>query len=129
MTQIESLTTAVNNIVGVGIFPTSILALWPSWLPEYRKMADAGCAKLEVHKRCKSIIDRERDRRASGERSGSTANNIMSKLLQVSKDGDASDQTLPEGEMISKQFILTAAGFATTATTLAYGMVLLARHP
>ncbi|KAF2136195.1 uncharacterized protein K452DRAFT_280347 [Aplosporella prunicola CBS 121167] len=126
MTHVESLTTVVSNIVGVGILPTNLLTLWPAWLPGYRKMTTVGCAKVEVQKRSKSILDQERSRMATEE---SSTNNIMSKLLQASKDGSSPAQSLTEGEMISNLFIFTAAGFETTATTLAYAMVLLARYP
>ena len=127
MTYKESLAMVVTNLVGAVMIPTSILTRWPSWLPGYQKMSIIGCAKVEIQKRSKMILDQERNRMASGQRS--TRNNIMSKLLQASGDGSGSGQVLSEAEMIGNLFILTAAGFETTATTLAYAMVLLARYP
>ncbi|RYC55765.1 hypothetical protein CHU98_g10442 [Xylaria longipes] len=124
MTQIKSLTAVVSNLIGVAIIPTSILTRWPSWFPGYSKMEAIGCAKIEVHKRTKSKLEHERTFISTSNARDSKTNNIMNKLLHESEGQYA----LSEDEMISTLFILTAAGFETTATTLAYAIVLLARH-
>lgn len=58
----------------------------------------------------------------------------MSQMLQASGHGreeyfDRSGQALSEQEVVSNLFIFTAIGFDTTVNTLAYGLVLLCRHP
>lgn len=128
MTHIKSLTTVVTSIVGMGLLPTAILVRWPRWLPGHHKMSSIGCAKFEVQQRSKAILDQERISKARGDTPGLT-NNIMRKLLEAAEDGNDSGQPLSEAEMISNLFIFTAAGFETTATLLAYAMVLLARYP
>ncbi|KAG8418971.1 hypothetical protein J3459_011831 [Metarhizium acridum] len=105
-----------------------MLTHWPRWLPGHDKMTSIGRAKNEVQMRSKIILEAERISMARGETSGST-NNIMRKLLEASQDGHDSGKPLSEAEMISNLFIFTAAGFETTATLLAYAMVLLARYP
>ncbi len=128
MFQVESLTAVVSNLVGATLVPTGILLRWPQWLPGYRKMTTVGRAKVEVHKHSKSMLDQERNRIAKNDTGGLKANNIMNKLLQASEFSSTPGQSLSEDEMISNLFVLTAAGFETTATTLAYSVVLLARH-
>ncbi|KAI0457001.1 cytochrome P450 [Xylaria acuta] len=128
MTQIESLTAVVSNLAGAAIIPTGILTRWPSWLPGYSKMEAIGCAKVEVHKRTKSKLEQERTFISTSNTQVSKTNNIMNKLLHESEGQQTLGKTLSEDEMISTLFVLTAAGFETTATTLAYAIVLLARH-
>ncbi|KAI1111536.1 cytochrome P450 [Nemania sp. NC0429] len=128
MTQIESLTAVVSNLAGAAIIPTRILTGWPSWLPGHSKMEALGRAKVEVHKRTKSKLERERSYISASERRASKTNNIMHKLLQESEGHHPRYKSLSEDEMVSTLFVLTAAGFETTATTLAYAIVLLARH-
>ena len=127
MSHIESLNTLVVNTMGVAMLPTKLLAGWPRWLPGHVKMTAVAYSKIEVHKRSKSILDQERERQERGETS--TKPTIVSKIVRASEDGKASGHSLSEGEMISNLFAITAAGFKTTATTLAYGVVLLARYP
>lgn len=129
MTYTESLGTVVDNALGVGILPVKLLTRWPSWLPGHRLMTTVGCAMIEVHKRNQSLLDQERVRMAKGEGPESTKPDLMSNLVQASKDGSASGLSLSEDEMISNMFIFTAGGFKTTAATLAYAVVLLIRLP
>jgi cytochrome P450 len=125
MSSIESLNTVVANLVGLGIFPTAILLKWPRWLPWYRIMTKVGHAKDEVAKRTRSMLKERYEQQDQMARSDA---NIISKLVHAS-ESIASGQSLSEDEMVSNLFIFTAAGFETTATTLAYAMVLLARYP
>ncbi|KAK4119652.1 cytochrome P450 monooxygenase-like protein [Parathielavia appendiculata] len=127
MPHIDSLNTMVINIVGVGMLPKKLLNSWPRWLPWHDKMRTVGCAKVEVEKRSREILDQERERRARGEPAPKST--IVSKILRASEEGKDQGLALSEVEMISNLFIVTAAGFETTATTLAYAVVLLARYP
>ncbi|KAI0402887.1 cytochrome P450 [Xylaria palmicola] len=128
MTQIESLTAVVSNLAGTAIIPTRILTAWPSWLPGYSRMETLGVAKVEVHRRTKSKLDKERKYMSANSTRESKTNNIMIKLLQESESHQTPYKGLSDDEMISTLFVLTAAGFETTATTLAYAIVLLAKH-
>jgi cytochrome P450 len=127
MPHIDSLNTMVVNIVGVGMLPKGLLTGWPRWLPWHKKMTTVGCAKIEVERRSKDILDQERERRARGETPPKPT--VVSKILRASEEGKDQGLALSEVEMISNLFIVTAAGFETTATTLAYAMVLLSRYP
>ncbi|KAI0440524.1 cytochrome P450 [Xylaria telfairii] len=128
MTQIESLTAVVSNLAGAAMIPTRILTSWPSWLPGYSRMEALGRAKIEVYKRTKSKLDWERASVSTNNSRESKINNIMNKLIHESEGHHNAHKSLSEDEMISTLFVLTAAGFETTATTLAYAIVLLARH-
>ena len=125
MTSVESLTYVVANLVGLGLIPTPILLSWPRWLPGHTRMSKVGHAKLEVAKRTIAMLQERYGRMRVARR---VESDIISKLVQAS-ESTASGQALSEDEMMSNLFIFTAAGFETTATTLAYAMVLLARHP
>ena len=127
MPHIESLNTMVVNIVGVGMLPKKLLLGWPRWLPGYKEMTRVGCAKVEVENRSKAILDEERGRMSQGDKA--TRPTIVSKILRASEQGREHGPAMSEVEMVSNLFIVTAAGFETTATTLAYAVVLLARYP
>ncbi|KAK5625756.1 hypothetical protein RRF57_001472 [Xylaria bambusicola] len=127
MTEIESLIAVVSNLTGAAIIPTRILTGWPSWLPGYSRMEALGRAKVEVLERTKSKLDWERASMSTNTQE-SKMNNIMNKLIHESEGYQTPHKSLSEDEMISTLFILTVAGFETTATTLAYAIVLLARH-
>jgi cytochrome P450 len=125
MSSIESLTSVVANLVGLGILPTALLLNWPRWMPWHETMTKVGHAKYEVEKRTRFML---KERYGQQGQIGRSEANIISKLVHASEN-TASGQSLSEDEMVSNLFIFTAAGFETTATTLAYAMVLLARYP
>jgi len=75
------------------------------------------------------MMNQERQR-SSTSKDGNTRNNIMSQLLQASEENSGkTGKALSEEEIMGNLFIFTAAGFDTTANTLAYALVLLARYP
>lgn len=129
MTYTESLGTVVDNVLGVGILPLKLLTRWPSWVPGHVLMTTVGRAMAEVRKRNQSLLGQERDRIMKGETSESPQHDLMSNLVRASRDGSISGMSLSEDEMISNMFVFTAGGFKTTAATLAYAVVLLARLP
>ncbi|KAJ5233150.1 hypothetical protein N7468_006106 [Penicillium chermesinum] len=100
----DSLVTVVSNIAGPVMFPSKVLRRWPSWLPGHARNA---------------FVDR---RPPSTEPPPS---NILSKLVHASENGKG----LNEPELVGHQVMLTAAGFESTSTTLAFALVLLARYP
>lgn len=127
MTYTESLGTVVDNALGLGILPVHVLLKWPSWLPGHLLAQTVACAMTEVRNRNLILLDHERNRIHSSESSGKP--DLMSSLVKASEEGGKTGQSLSEDEMISNLFIFTAGGFKTTAATLAYGVVLLARLP
>ncbi|KLU90986.1 hypothetical protein MAPG_09511 [Magnaporthiopsis poae ATCC 64411] len=136
MSHISSLLTTVVNLVGVGLLPVGILCAWPRWLPWHDLMNLVGRARRELYRRSKSILDGEREKRRAeataaeeaADDGGKRGANIMSKLLRASESAD-NGYGLTEDEMISNLFAVTAAGFETTAASLSFALVLLARYP
>ncbi|KAI5247618.1 cytochrome P450 [Aureobasidium subglaciale] len=124
MSSIDALTTVVTNLIGLVMLPSTLLVNWPRWLPWHEKITKVGHAKLEVRKRNRLMLEEQRERQSKLDKSDA---NIISKLVHASTN-TTSGQSLSEDEMVSNLFIFTAAGYETTATTLAYAMVLLARH-
>ncbi|KAJ5502995.1 Cytochrome P450 [Penicillium fimorum] len=53
----------------------------------------------------------------------------MSQLLQASAEQENAEDSLSEEELNGNLFLFTAAGFETTANTISYAIMLLARHP
>ena len=75
----------------------------------------------------KSMLAQERLRTAAS-KPGQARSNIMSQLLQASEASGAGEG-LSQEEMLGNLFVFGAAGFDTTANTLSYALVLLARLP
>ncbi|KAI5236314.1 cytochrome P450 [Aureobasidium subglaciale] len=125
MSSIDALTTVVTNLIGLVMLPSTLLVNWPRWLPWHEEITKVGNAKSEVQKRNRLMLEKQRERQSKLDKSDA---NIVSKLVHASTN-TTSGQSLSEDEMVSNLFIFTTAGYETTATTLAYAMVLLARHP
>ncbi|KAJ6172786.1 hypothetical protein N7470_001853 [Penicillium chermesinum] len=121
----DSLVTVVSNIAGPVMFPSKVLRRWPSWLPGHARFLKIACAKDEVTKHGRSLIDQERLRRSQAPSTEPPPSNILSKLVHASENGKG----LNEPELVGHQVMLTAAGFESTSTTLAFALVLLARYP
>lgn len=121
----DSIVTVVSNIVGAVMFPSSWLRAWPTWLPGHAKFLKIACAKDEVSKHGRSLVDQERARRSEAPSTDPPPANILSKLVHASENGKG----LNEVELVGHQVMLTAAGFESTSTTLAFALVLLARYP
>ncbi|KAK6503591.1 hypothetical protein TWF481_008604 [Arthrobotrys musiformis] len=73
----------------------------------------------------------------SAEREGLARNNILSMLLNASKEaerispitGEQNKNSLSDQEIMGNIFIFTSAGFDSTANTLAYALVYLVQNP
>ncbi|KAJ5473553.1 Cytochrome P450 [Penicillium sp. IBT 31633x] len=128
MTYIEACKVVMESVTGPIVIPTRILLNWPSWLPGYQKMRQLGVGKREFPMHTKVLLDQERQR-ARSEKTTTERGNIMSHLLQASAENGNADKSLSEEELNGNLFLFTAAGFETTANTLSYAMMLLARHP
>ncbi|KAG6038976.1 hypothetical protein E4U41_003394 [Claviceps citrina] len=66
-TYAKSLMTVLGNMAGAGLLPAGLLNKWPTWLPGDRKMASAGCVKLELQRRNRLFLEQERAFVVSGE--------------------------------------------------------------
>lgn len=134
LTYIDAVKIVNENVAGPIVLPERILLNWPNWLPGHRWFHELGRAKREFPLYTTELLEDERARaRASSE----TRNNIMSALVAASdragEDGDSRDKqkgpALSREELIGNLYIFTAAGFDTTANTIAYAMVLLTQNP
>ena len=125
-TYIEAVKHVINNVAGPIILPQWFLDNYPSFLPGYKILNPLGFAVKEfpIHTRNKLEFERQRTMAAHGE----TRSNIMSQLIHASEDLKGG-KALSEDEMLGNLFIFTAAGFDTTANTLAYALALLCRYP
>ncbi|PMD32223.1 cytochrome P450 [Hyaloscypha variabilis F] len=130
MTYNEATKHIVATVVGPIILPQWLLENYPSFLPGYETLKSLSIAMKEFPIHTRRRLDQERHRTVAAD--GEAGNNILSQLLQASEQ-DSEDkkgsQSLSEPEMVGNLFVFTAAGFDTTANTLAFALVLLARYP
>lgn len=132
-TYMEAVKHVINGVAGPIILPEWFLLNYPSFMPGYNFLKPLGYAVQEfpIHTRRKLEEERQRTMAAHGQ----TRSNIMAQLLQASEQGvdgissQKGGQALSEEEMLGNLFIFTAAGFDTTANTLAYALALLCRYP
>ena len=134
-TYIQSVKTVINNVTGPIILPLWFLSSYPSFLPGYQTMKALSYGVREFPVHTMGLLEQERQRsKADG---NASRGNIMSQLLQASEqatDADAKGsgsqtKALSEEEIMGNLFVFTAAGFDTTANTVSYAVVLLARYP
>jgi cytochrome P450 len=134
LTYIEAVKAVNENAAGPTVLPTSLLLNYPSFLPGKAWATRLGQAKLEYPIHTRKALAREKALEAE---LGTARNNVMSALISASERNEGGDVEksgarrpgLSEEELIGNLYIFTAAGFDTTANTLAYALVLLARYP
>jgi cytochrome P450 len=130
MTYIEATRTAVDHIVEAAVMPVKLLLL--PFMPTI--LQNVGHAVREFPAHTKQMLDSER-KRSPEDSNGRT--NLMSILVKEvvqgteGKQGETSKPTqrLSESEITGNLFVFTAAGFDTTANTMAYAVTLLATYP
>lgn len=129
-TYVEACKVIMENGTGAIVVPTRILMNWPSWAPGHRKMRQLGVGKREFPVHTKMMLDAERRRIAENSSEDEEGRaNIMSHLIRASAEQGDVKGGLTEEELTGNLFLFTAAGFETTANTLSYAIVLLARYP
>jgi cytochrome P450 len=127
----DALSIQTQFFILAGLVPAKVLSLpfWP------QKIQDLAAAKINFSRYAQELIDTERASQAG--KSGSRSN-VMAMLINVLDQKDESPQEKIEGqkrtgmsadEVQGNLFILSIAGFETTANTLAYAFVLLAVYP
>lgn len=128
MTYIEACKVVMESVTGPIVIPTFLLLNWPSWFPGRQRFRRLGIGKREFPLHTKALLDQERQR-AWNDGIAVKRGNIMSQLLQASAEQGNTEKSLSEEELHGNLFLFTAAGFETTANTLSYAIVLLARYP
>ncbi|EME43155.1 cytochrome P450 monooxygenase-like protein [Dothistroma septosporum NZE10] len=126
LTYMEAVKVVIDCIAGPIILPKWFLDNYPSFLPGHKLMKSLSYALDEFPSHTMDLLEQEKQRTENSD--GQTRSNIMSQLLQAS-EGDKGGKALSDDEMMGNLFIFTAAGFDTTANTLSYALVLLARYP
>lgn len=130
MTYIEAVKCVIDNVAGPIILPQWFLSNYPSFMPGYKTLKALSYAIMEFPIHTRNLLDQERLRTVAAH--GEARSNIMSQMLHASEQVDVDKKgikALSEDEMLGNLFLFTAAGFDTTANTLAYALVLLSRYP
>jgi cytochrome P450 len=135
MSYIQSVKIIIDQIAGGILIPKWILHNYPRFLPGYTMFKELGYAMDEFPIHTEGLLEDERQRAKQNE--GTTRSNIMSQMLEASEAAQNEDSKVKDGrkskalsdeEIIGNLFVFTAAGFDSTANTVAYTLVLLARH-
>lgn len=128
LSYVDAVSAVINNIIAVAVIPAAVFSL-PIWPDSVRRI---GVGLQEFPLRTKEMLEAERK---SASTDASPRNNMMSTLVRLSdsaKDGekiDSKSQNLSEEEIMGNLFQFTAAGFDTTANTMAYAVTILAIEP
>jgi len=121
----QAISVVTIMILEAALLPSKLLKL--PIMP--RSLRLLGDAVENLPHFTKDLLDRER--KASSELSG-PRNSLLSMLVQFSdqdKREGGSGLSLTEEEISGNLFLFTAAGFDTTANTMAYAVTLLAAYP
>lgn len=125
-TYIECVKTVLRGVAGLILLPPWFMRFYPGFLPGYATLKAFYHAQLEFPKHTQAMLDAERERlKGSPE---DVKHNILSQLITASSK-EKKDSALSDAEMRGNLFVFTTAGFETTANTLTYAFVMLARYP
>lgn len=129
MNYMEACKTVTEAVAGPIILPQWFLDSYPSSWPGAEFLRKLGYAVREFPDHTKFALEEERKRNEMS-KSGEARGNIMSQMLRA-LDGTSSAKgpAMHEDELTGNLFIFTVAGFDTTANTLSYTLMMLARHP
>jgi hypothetical protein len=131
MSYIDAISLCTEQLVVAALVPARLLRL--PVLP--KPLQTVGAALQNLPDLTKKMLDQERRRTVAGV--GAPVN-IMSMLVRLSDQEKGkrhckllgrANQYLTEEEIAGNLFIFTAAGFDTTANTMAYAITLLAAYP
>ncbi|KAK6417606.1 hypothetical protein LTR95_017306 [Oleoguttula sp. CCFEE 5521] len=127
MTYMQSCKTVIEAVAGPVILPIWFLKGYPSFLPGHKYISELGVAVEEFPAHTKHFLQMESER--AERESGQTRSNIASQLLRANRGDDKSNTSLTDEELMGNLFVVSAAGFDTTANTLSYALALLCRYP
>ena len=128
LTYVEAVNTVINFLVPAALLPAWLFS--PSIFPE--SIRQIGTAKQRFQKLTEEILDKERE---DAKDRKSTRKNLMSTLIafsdaaKESKEESGGTMALTEEQISGNLFLFTAAGYDTTANSLAYGITILAAEP
>nr|OQO16771.1 hypothetical protein B0A51_14993 [Rachicladosporium sp. CCFEE 5018] len=127
MTYMQSCKTVIEAVAGPIILPIWFLKSYPSFLPGHKYLSELGIAVEEFPAHTKHFLQMESER--AERESGQTRSNIASQLLRANRGDGKSNTSLTDEELMGNLFVVSAAGFDTTANTLSYALALLCRYP
>lgn len=128
LTYMEATKIVVENIVAAAVVPAKLFTL--PFLPT--EIQNIGHAKNEFPVHTHEMLENERKLQAT---TPEPRHNLTSMLVRLAESdpesgGDPkSPQYLSETEILGNLFIFTAAGFDTTANTMAYALAFLTTYP
>ncbi len=126
---VDAISIVINNIAPAAVLPAFVYSL--PFIPESFKMIRRAVREFPVL--TKQMLEAERQSATADARA---RNNMMSTLVRVSDEAKAEKQVdaksmqyLSEEEILGNLFLFTAAGFDTTANSMAYAITILAAYP
>ncbi|OAQ58893.1 cytochrome P450 monooxygenase [Pochonia chlamydosporia 170] len=132
ISYIDAVSICTEFLVVAALVPASLLCL--GVMPN--AIRTLGLAIKKLPDLTKDLLTREQQRLETGVK---TPDNLVRMLISLSHDSELINggmlpsgslrQTLTEDELAGNMFIFTAAGFDTTANTMAYAVTLLAAYP
>ena len=118
VTYMQAMRLICENLIEMAFLSPKVLLL-PFW-PKH--INDTGHAVNELKGLTQDLLDKERQQ-------PSEKANILKLLIAEENGAEKAGTGLHNNEIIGNLFVFSAAGFDTTANTMAYALVLLALYP
>jgi cytochrome P450 len=122
MNYVEALSSLIDHLIPATMLPSWLLSL--PLMPQ--SVRNIGTSKQRFRVLTKQILE---DERQQAETQPKERRNLMSTLVALSDSAKAHSNSLTEEQISGNLFLFTVAGYETTATSLAYGITLLAAEP
>lgn len=132
LSYIDAVKIINENVSGPTILPTSFLRNYPKTWAGAKWLHELAQAKIEFPVHTREALAKEKE---ASKATGKSRNNVMSALIAASEQNDGDEEkgkkgpALTDEELVGNLYIFTAAGFDTTANTLSYTLLFLARYP
>jgi Cytochrome P450 len=125
MTYFKAISLVTIMLIEAAFLPPILMKL--PFMPASLRLL--GHAMENLPRYTNALLNREREAKIEN---GQTRTNLLSMMVQLSdqeKSGGKTGLSLTEAEISGNLFLFSAAGFDTTANTMAYAVTLLAAHP
>jgi cytochrome P450 len=124
LTYFKGISLITLMLLQAAFLPPKFMKLW--FMPSGLRLLGRGMEALP--KLTRDLLDSERN---AAKKDSVPRNNLLSQMIRLSDECKASKSglTLTEEEIHGNLFLVSAAGFDTTANTMAYAVTLLAAYP
>jgi hypothetical protein len=124
LTYFKSISLVTLMLLQAAFLPPKFMKLW--FMPSSLRLLGRGMEAMP--KLTRDLLDNERK---AAKEDSVPRNNLLSQMIQLSDQytDSKSSLTLTEEEIHGNLFLFSAAGFDTTANTMAYAVTLLAAYP